>query len=119
LTSKIINMAERIKDAEDRMLESLFASEPIADDGFGAAVLRRIRRRLWVRRLTLPVATLIGAAISFKPLANLVSMLAGLVALVRVDVSGPVRDAIPHLPMLVLGAMLLATFLVGLRTIED
>jgi len=119
LISKIINMADRIKDAEDRMLESLFESAPIADDGFSNIVLRRIRRRLWARRLALPLATLIGASISFKPLAGLVSMLASLVALVPDELSVPVHDAIPQLPMLVLGAMLLATFLVGLRTLED
>ena len=48
-------MAEKLKDAEDRLLESLFASEPIADDGFSRRVVTRIRRRIWVRRLALPV----------------------------------------------------------------
>ena len=57
MTSKIINMAEHIKDDADRMLESMFASDPVPDDGFSVRVVRKVRRRIWVRRLTLPIAT--------------------------------------------------------------
>ena len=65
-------MVEKLKDAEDRMLESMFQTRPIADDGFSRRVVTRIRRRLWVRRLTLPVAMLIGGAIAVEPLSQLV-----------------------------------------------
>ena len=71
MTSKIINMAEHFRDDEDRMLETMFASDPIADDGFSVQVVKKVRRRIWVRRLTLPIATLVGSAIAFKPLAEL------------------------------------------------
>ncbi len=65
-------MVEKLKDAEDRMLESMFQARPIADDGFSRRVVTRIRRRLWVRRLALPIAMLIGGAIAIKPLSQLV-----------------------------------------------
>ena len=119
MTSKIINMAEHIKDDADRMLESMFASDPVADDGFSVRVVRKVRRRIWVRRLTLPIATLVGAAISFKPLAGLVTTLAGLTQLIPQDVVALSQNALPQLPYIVLGAMLLATCMVGLRFLED
>ena len=119
MTSKIINMAERIKDEQDRMLESMFASEPIADDGFSARVVGKVRRRIWLRRLTLPVATLIGALVAFKPLTELVTLIAGLVQLIPQDVLGISAAVIPQLPMLVLGAMLLAACMIGMRMLED
>ena len=112
-------MAERIKDSEDRLLESMFASDPIADDGFSSRVVGKVRRRIWVRRLTLPIATLIGAAISFKPLVGLVTMLAGFAQLIPQDVVDLSHEALPQLPYIVLGAMLLATCMVGLRALED
>ena len=105
-------MAEHIKDDADRMLESMFASDPVPDDGFSVRVVRKVRRRIWVRRLTLPIATLVGAAISFKPLA-------GLTQLIPQDVVTLSQNALPQLPYIVLGAMLLATCMVGLRIIED
>jgi hypothetical protein len=119
LTSKIINMAERIKDEQDRMLESMFASEPIADDGFSVRVVRKVRRRIWLRRLTLPSATLIGLLFAFKPLTQLVMAIAGLVQVIPVDIIDAGAIAIPQLPMIVLGAMLLATCMIGLRMLED
>jgi hypothetical protein len=112
-------MAERIKDEQDRMLESMFASEPIADNGFSARVVRKVRRRIWLRRLTLPVATLIGSLVAFKPLTELVTVIAGLVQLIPQDVLGVSAIVIPQLPMLVLGAMLLAACMIGMRMIED
>ena len=119
LTSKIINMAERIKDEKDLMLESMFASEPIADNGFSVRVVRKVRRRIWLRRLTLPVASLIGALIAFKPLTQLVTLIAGLVQVIPQDVLDASSIVVPQLPMLVLGAMLLATCMIGLRMIDD
>jgi len=119
LTSKIINMAERLKDDEDRLLESLFASAPIADDGFSAMIEKRVRRQLWLRRMVLPVAALVGAIISFKPLAGLVTMLAGLTTLIPQDVLKVPSEVVPQLPMLFMGAMLLAMCMLGLRALQE
>ena len=75
-------MAEKLKDAQDRMLESLFRMEPVADAGFSDAVIRRIRVRIWVRRLALPIAMLIGGLIAVRPAAEVVRAVPGLLALV-------------------------------------
>ncbi len=119
MISKIINMAERIKDAEDRLLESMFESVPVADDGFSAKVVRKVSRRLWLRRLTLPVAAAIGAMFAVKPLAGLVKALAGLTVLIPQDLVSTTTNMIPQAQVIVLGAMLLAACLLGLRTLVD
>jgi hypothetical protein len=112
-------MAEHIKDDEDRMLEQMFASPPLADDGFSVRVVRKVRRRIWVRRLTLPIATLIGAVISFKPLTSLVTTLAGFAQLIPQDILNVSSAIIPQAPTLVLGGLLLAVCMAGLRALED
>ena len=113
-------MAEKIKDADDLMLEELFGAEPIADDGFSNRVVRRIRRRIWVRRLSLPIAAAIGASISIKPLAGLVTSLYGLVSSVAspelLALSG---DHLPPVHLLVAGGMLLALAIVSIRLFEE
>ena len=112
-------MADKIKDADDQMLEALFSVEAIADDGFSDQVVRKIKRRLWVQRITLPVAAAIGAAISLKPLSTLVTMLFGFVASLPGDVVAVPMDWLPSLPMIALGAMLLFAMLLGLRVLEE
>ncbi|MBT8103796.1 MAG: hypothetical protein KJO95_12555 [Gammaproteobacteria bacterium] len=112
-------MAERIKDAEDRFLESLLDSAPVADDGFSARVVGKIRRRLWLQRLALPVAVLIGGGVAIKPLVGLVTAVAGLSSLLPKELLGVTTEVIPQMPTIVLGAMLLVACLLGLRTLED
>jgi uncharacterized membrane protein YdbT with pleckstrin-like domain len=112
-------MAERIKDAEDRLLESMFASPPIADDGFSVRVLRKVNRRLWLRRLTLPIAAIIGGIIAIKPLAGLVVLLSSLSSLIPADIINMASNSIPQFQTVVLGAILLAVCLVSTRFLED
>ena len=112
-------MAEKIKDAEDRLLESLFDSPRLADDGFSAGIVNRINRRLWFRRLTLPVAAVVGGAIAFKPLAGLVTTLANLSSLIPPDLVSGATSSIPQFQTIVLGAILLAVGLVSLRLLEN
>jgi hypothetical protein len=119
LTSKIINMVERIKDPDDRFLESMFESAPIADDGFSTTIVRKIRRRLWLRRLALPVAAVIGGAIAIKPLAGLVTAAVRLSSLLPQELLTATTALVPQAPMIVLGAMLLAACLLGLRALDD
>jgi len=119
LQSKIINMAERMKDAEDRWLESMFGSQAIADDGFSAAVVRKVKRRLWVRRLALPVAAAIGGVIAFQPLVALVTSMARLVALIPTDTVSTAAGSVPTPQMVVLGAIFMAAGLLGVRLLED
>lgn len=114
-------MADKIRDAEDEMLAALFRSEPIADDGFSDRVVRRIRRRLWLRRLALPTAAAIGAAIALKPLASLATSLAGFVRDLPLagEMTAAVAAWMPSLPMLIAGGMLLAVMLAGLRLLDE
>jgi hypothetical protein len=119
LTSKIINMAEKIKDAEDRLLESLFESPPLADDGFSIKIVRKVNRRLWMRRLTLPTAAVIGGAIAFKPLTGLVSVLSGLSTMIPTELVSGAASSIPQLQTIVLGAVLLGVGLLSMRLLED
>ena len=80
-------MVDRMKDTEDRKLESLFAFDAILDAGFSARIEKRIRRQLWVRRLALPIAVLIGGAIAVKPLAGLVTSLMNFVSVLPANIS--------------------------------
>jgi len=119
LTSKIINMVERMKDAEDRLLESMFESAAIADNGFSARIVKKINRRLWLRRLVLPVAVLVGGAIAYKPLAALVALGAEFATFVPLETLTRASSSIPQFPSVILGAILLVAGLFGLRMIED
>ena len=64
-------MVDRLKDNEDKLLESLFRSDPVPDNGFSLKIVSEIKRRIWIRRLTLPAAFVVGAAIAVKPLSQL------------------------------------------------
>jgi hypothetical protein len=119
LTSKIINMAERLKDAEDRLLESMFAAEPIADDGFSNRVVSRVRRRLWIRRLALPVATIIGGAVAAKPAAQIGVAVGKLLTVMPQDLLAVPAGWLPQFQLVVIGALLLGAVSLGMRMIED
>ena len=112
-------MADKIKDAEDRFLESLMAADAIADDGFSQRIVRRIQRRLWLRRLTLPLAAAIGGVVAYRPIADLLQNLSGLVALLPADKVDLVGSALPQLQMLMMGGLLLFVGLVGSHLLQD
>ena len=122
-------MAEKLKDAEDRMLESMFSSQAIADDGFSRRVVTRIRRRLWVQRLALPVALIVGSAIALKPALQLMQVAPRLLAIVPQRVLDVPASWLPLLDsrtfgtsftqIIVLGAMLLAAAFLGIRLLEE
>ncbi|HEY5654996.1 MAG TPA: hypothetical protein VIS04_04100 [Woeseiaceae bacterium] len=56
---------------EDEWLRKVFHQETLADDGFSEAVMRRVRRRRWARRWTMPISVLIGTVIAAKPAIEL------------------------------------------------
>ncbi len=122
MTSKIINMAERLKDDVDRKLEALFRSEPVQDDGFSARVVSRVRRQMWVQRLSLPAAFVIGAIFAAKPFVQLVEFIPQIVGMVPQGMANIVDlplDGMPQLSTIVLGVMLLAvTMMIG-RMLEE
>lgn len=119
MKSKIINMADKIKDPTDRMLESMFRSEAIADDGFSDKVVSRVRRTIWIRRLALPVATLTGAAIAVKPAFELMAFVPRLLSLVPAEVTSVPMSILPQLPLIVLGGMLLAVAMAFVQSLAD
>ena len=129
MTSKIINMVDKLRDAEDRMLETMFQSESIADDGFSRRVVARIRRQLWIRRLALPVAMLIGGAIAIKPVSQLLIATSKLLTAVPEELFQVPADLLPQMEaalfgvslvqVVVLGAMLLAAGVLGTRMLVE
>lgn len=112
-------MAEKLKDAEDRLLESMFQYEPLPDDGFSKRVVSKIRRRLWIRRLALPVAILVGGGIAAKPLAQIALAASKLLSVMPQDLLSFPMDWIPQAQLVVVGAMLLLAASLGMRMIED
>lgn len=112
-------MAEKTKDPTDRLLESMFHSEAIADDGFSKKVVSRIRRAIWVRRLALPIAILIGAAVAAKPASDLVMVAPRLINLVPPELISVPMNLLPQLPLVVLGGMLLIAGLAFLQSLAE
>ena len=116
-------MVDRMKDAEDITLEALFASDTIPDKGFSARVEKRIRRRLWVRRLALPLAVLIGGLIAVKPLADLLTSFLKLASLLPASVSDNLSALpagnLPQMSTIMLGAMLTVGVVLVARLLED
>ncbi len=119
MTSKIINMAERMKDEQDRLLESMFESSPIADDGFSKTIIRRIRRKLWIRRIIMPTAVLLGGLVAYQPLAALVKSLYPLLLSIPGDLVPSLSESLPSLQLIVTGALVLVVALFSLNMIED
>lgn len=119
MTSKIINMAERIMDDEDRLLESMFAAEPLQDSGFSEAIVRKVQRKLWLRRLILPVAASVGGVVAFEPMVALVGGLRRLSAMIPTEIIAVGDSSIPQLPLLVLGGMLFVGVMVGTRVLDE
>ncbi len=115
-------MAERLKDSEDLKLEALFRFESVRDDGFSAGVVSRVRRRMWVQRLSLPVAFVIGAIIAAKPLMQLADLLpkvTGIVPQTLANILDLQLEGMFQGTTIVLGIMLLAAMLMVGRMLED
>jgi len=112
-------MAEKIKDSTDRLLESMFQTGPVADDGFSNRVVARIRRGIWVRRLALPIAMLIGAAIAVKPATQLLVIVPRLLEFVPADMLSTPMSLLPQLQVVVLGGMILAVGMVFIQSLAE
>ncbi len=119
MTSKIINMAEHMKDAQDRMLESMFASAPIADDGFSAQVLRRVRRRMMLRRLSLPIAVLIGGILAFKPFSTILGFAYQLLLQMPDELVDSAVASLPTVQLIVTGGLILCAAIFSMSMLED
>lgn len=107
-------MRDKAKDAEDRLLEVMFRSVPMADDGFSRRVVARIRRRIWLRRLVLPAAALVGGSIAARPVLELVSGTTKLLSVVSQAFAMVPVPWIPPLQVVILGAVLLMAMMLSL-----
>ncbi|MBT8078472.1 MAG: hypothetical protein KJO31_07825 [Gammaproteobacteria bacterium] len=116
-------MADKMKDDEDLKLESLFASRPIADNGFSDRVLKRVRRRIWIRRLSLPVAFAVGGSIAVKPLTELLTALfsfaTSLPSAVGLSADLIPSSLIPTGSTIMLGLMAALVFVMVGKMLED
>ena len=112
-------MADKIKDAEDALLESLFSAELIADDGFSQRVVGKIKRRLWLRRLALPVAAAVGGTIAFKPIVGLIKLASQFLILAPGEFLASAEGWLPSPYLIVTGGMLLAAAMLWMRMLEE
>ena len=119
MTSKIINMAEHMKDEQDRMLEAMFASDAIADDGFSAQVIRRVRRQMMLRRFTVPLAVLVGGLIAFKPFSAIVGVAYQLLLQLPDELVASTVASLPTLQLVVTGGLVLCAAIFSLSMLED
>lgn len=119
MKSKVINMADKTSDAQDRILESVFQSEPVPDDGFSDKIVFTIRRRIWINRLALPVAVIIGAAFALKPAAQLVIALLPLLNVVPGDMFRAPLQFLPQLQMILLGGMTFGAGITLFKVFEE
>ena len=130
MNSKIINMAERLRDKEDAKLEALFRAGPhaglIEDDGFSDRVVSRIRRGIWIRRWTLPIAILIGGLIAAKPAAQVLLAMVEIVTatlsattIIPEDIRALSVDALPQATVFVFGGTLVGIIALFIKGLEE
>ena len=64
---------------EEGRLSELFEAltPPLEDEGFSALVVRRIRRRAWLRRTVLGAAVVVGGVLALGPLSQLSVLISG------------------------------------------
>ena len=116
-------MVDRLKDNEDKLLESLFRSDLVPDNGFSLKIVSEIKRRIWIRRLTLPAAFVVGAAISVKPLSQLAVTFSKLLTLIPArmpaNVSSLSLGDFPQISTVILGGLLLVAMMMVSRMLEE
>jgi hypothetical protein len=112
-------MVEKLQDSEDRLLGSMFQSKPIADDGFSRRVMARIRRQIWVRRLALPIALVLGVAVAAKPALQLVSIGSQVFGSLATAPVLPDTVLMPQMPLLIVVGLGLAVAVLTFRLFEE
>ena len=87
------------------------------DDGFSAKIESRIRRQMWIRRLSLPTAFVVGAIIAAKPVMQLVGLVPKVAGIVPQGIVNSFDLSLSGLfqgPTIILGILLLgATLMIG------
>lgn len=111
-------MVERMKDEQDRKLEALFRTAAIADDGFSERVARRVRRRVWIRRWTLPIAAGIGGLIALEPVLQVLELLPVLAGFIPEELKMIPTDLL-QLPTFFSGLLAVGAMMLAVKLIED
>jgi hypothetical protein len=82
-------------------------------------VAHRIRRKLLIRRLTLPVAALIGVAIAIKPLSGLLGLAYQILLQLPDELVESAVASLPTLQLVVTGGLILVVAMFSLSMLED
>ena len=119
-------MVDRLKDKEELRLEAMFKSDPLPDLGFSKKVMRRVRRQMWIRRLTMPIALLIGGSIAIKPASELVitmtkvfNVLPSNLTSVALDLPSMSVDSLPQMMTLFVSGLIALVALAFVRVLEN
>ena len=112
-------MADKTSDAVDRFLASAFEAEPIADDGFSDGIVATIRRRIWINRLALPIAILVGVAFALKPALQLINVLLPLLNVMPVELASVPMQFLPQIQLIVMGGMAFAAGITLIKMLEE
>lgn len=119
MKSKIIKLADRMKDDEDLKLEALFRSPAVNDDGFSDRIVRRVRWQIRVRRYALPLAMLIGGLIAAKPAVDLVVVASSLITVIPEDLRSMPLQALPQASTLIAGVCIAGIMAMCIRLLEQ
>jgi hypothetical protein len=112
-------MAEKLQDSEDRLLASMFRTETVDDDGFSERAIRRIRWQLWVRRLALPGAMLVGTAIAVKPALQLLNIGSQVLGSLADKIQFPGAELSADLPVILVVGLAFALVMTTFRLFEE
>lgn len=113
------NRMHDVNQTDDQSLEQLFHGEPIADAGFSQRVVRRVRVRIWVQRLIMPAALLLGGVLAYAPLVDVLRVISGLADYVPVNLTALASTATPSMPAVVIAAALVVAALCFVPALED
>lgn len=119
MKSKIIKLADRMKDEQDLKLEALFRSDAVNDDGFSERIMRRIRWQIRVRRFALPLAMTIGGLIAAKPAIDLLMLGSQLVTILPEELRTLPAHSLPQLSMVYTGLAIAAVMGMCIRLLEQ
>ena len=106
-------MVDRLKDKEELRLEALFKSDPLSDLDFSQSVMKRVKRQMWIRRLTMPIAVFVGGLIAFKPASELIVTISRVITALPADLTN-VSVNIPSLQVNWLPQMTTIAFLAAI-----
>ena len=75
------------RELDDTRVSAMFKNDftMIADDGFVDAVAKRVRRRVWSRKIVLGCFSVVGGAIGFVPMRQIGTEIAQRIATFSVD----------------------------------